>query len=88
MELTKEYLDKGLERLHERMDELVTKEHLDQRLAEQTEKLESYSREAFETQQIYIEARADEIMKMLDVRLAVQDLQLEMSKVKAAIHLK
>jgi hypothetical protein len=101
MELTKEYFDERLNNLHdrmdsftERMDHVATKHDLDTvssaldtRLKEQAKEMKAYVHEAFEHQQFYIDARVDEIINMLDVRLAVQTLQAEMNKVKAAIHM-
>ena len=87
MELTKEFFDERLQNLHKRMDDFPTSQELDTKLNQQTKEMKGYVHEAFEAQQDYIEARADEIIRMLDVRLAVQQLQLEMKKVKAAINI-
>ena len=80
MELTKEYFEK----------------HLDQKLKEQTEELKAYAREqteelariVAETVATPMEERFARLESLMDVRLAVQTLQLDMRRIKEALHLK
>jgi hypothetical protein len=80
MELTQEYFEK----------------HLDQKLKEQTKELKAYAREQTEdlariiaeTVATPMEERFARLESLMDVRLAVQTLQLDMRRIKEALHLK
>ncbi len=65
MELTQEYFDKGLINL---LEKAATKQDLQTQLEAQTEELKSYTHDAFEIQQQYMEERFKEIIALLDVR--------------------
>ena len=65
----------------------LTKEYFDERLDRQTNGLKAYVDEALAAERKHIDAHFDEVRKLLDVRLAVQNLQLDMQKVKATIHI-
>ena len=85
MELTQEYFDKGLENLGKRLDDLVTKDVLTEKLDKQTKELQAYVHQAFETQQTYMEERFKEVTEMLDVRKEVESLKKDMEKLKGVL---
>lgn len=56
---------------------MVTKDELKNELAAQTAELKQYTNEAFETQQVWIDERFDELIKTYDVRDRVAKLETE-----------
>ena len=86
MELTKEYFDKGLSNLLEKIEDIegkmVTKEDLKVQLDSQTRELKHYTHEAFETQQVWMDERFNELIVKYDVRERVSKLEKDVSQLK------
>ena len=92
MELTQEYFDKGIANLMEKMAskdglkkleeslrfDMATKEDL----KAQTLELKQYTNQAFETQQVWMEQRFDEVVVKYDVRERVTKLEKEVKQLK------
>ena len=89
MELTKEYFDKGLGNilekvagLEDRMVNLEAKVATKDDLAAQTKELKQYTNEAFETQQVWMEQRFGELIVKYDVRERVGRLEKDVAQLK------
>ena len=90
MELTQEYLDKGLanqleatnENLKKAAAPLVTKQELSVQLETQTAELKQYTNDAFEAQQVWMDERFKELIVKYDVRERVEKLEKEFREFK------
>jgi hypothetical protein len=92
MELTQEYFDKGIADI---MEKMATKEDLAKLkfdleskmptkddLKAQTVELKQYTTQAFETQQVWMEQRFDELIVKYNVRERVGKLEKDVAKLK------
>lgn len=90
MELTQEYFDQGMGNLLEKIDKrfenietnMVTKSELKDSLDAQTKELKGYTHQAFETQQVWMEERFDELVVAYDVRDRVDRLEKDVAHLK------
>lgn len=86
MELTKEYFDQGLANFLEKIEGrfagieavMVTKDDL----KTQTAELKQYVHESFETQQVWVDERFDELIAKYEVRGRVEKLEKDFKHFK------
>ena len=90
MQLTQEYFDKGLSNLLEKVNDritgieakMVTKEEFKVGLKDQTKELKQYVQGSFETQQVWMDERFNELIVKYDVRERVGKLEKDVAQLK------
>ena len=82
MELTKEYFDKGLGNVLEKIADIEGKMATKDDLKAQTVELKQYTTQAFETQQVWMDERFNELIVKYDVRERVGKLEKDVAQLK------
>jgi hypothetical protein len=62
--------------------EIITKQDLKQQLESQTSELKQYVTESFQTQQVWMDSRFEELIEKYDVRERVHKLEKDVAKLK------